>query len=136
MALRFDPIGEAGKNWQNRGWDNVETMLAATSITRVHQILHARVDAALEPLGLNFSRFEVLVLLSFTQAGQLPMGKIGDRLQVHAASVTNTIKRLEADQLVERDTDPLDGRGTLARLLPKGRDAAEAVAQLLEEHAR
>lgn len=131
MALHFDPIAEAGRNWTARGWGGVEAMSAATSITRAHQILHGRIDAALAPLELNFSRFEVLALLSFARSGELPMGKIGDRLQVHAASVTNTIQRLEALGFVERVRNADDGRTVLARLLPAGRDAAEAGAAAL-----
>ena len=64
---------------------------AATSITRAHQVLVGRIDAALAPIPLNFGRFEVLALLDLTRKGQLPLGKIGDRLQVHPASVTNTV---------------------------------------------
>ena len=110
MALEFDPIEEAAANWRAAGWDGVEAMTAATSITRAHQILSGRIDAALAPLGLNFSRFEVLALLSFARAGELPLGKVGDRLQVHPASVTNTVNRLEADGLVERRPHPTDRR--------------------------
>ncbi len=132
MALDFDPITEAGRNWDIREWGATKAMLAATSITRAHQILHARIDAALAPLDLNFSRFEVLALLSFTKDGQLPMGKIGDRLQVHAASVTNTIQRLEASGFVERIKHPVDGRGTLARLLPAGQSVVDRAAPALE----
>ncbi|MEM7142534.1 MAG: MarR family transcriptional regulator [Actinomycetota bacterium] len=132
MTLAFDPIEEAGRNWDAHGWGATDAMTAATAITRAHQIVQSRIDAALAPLDLNFSRFEVLALLSFTRAGELPMGKIGDRLQVHAASVTNTIQRLEASGFVERVAHPADGRAVLARLLPDGRavarDAAEALA--------
>ena len=131
MGLAFDPIAEAGHNWTERGWEATDAMLAATSITRAHQVLHARIDAALAPLELNFSRFEVLALLSFTREGRLPMGKIGDRLQVHAASVTNTIQRLETLGFVDRVVHPDDGRTRLARLLPAGRAAADAGATAL-----
>ena len=131
MTLDFDPIAEAGRNWTDRGWGAVDAMAVATSITRAHQILHGRIDAALAPLDLNFSRFEVLALLGFTRTGALPMGKIGDRLQVHAASVTNTIQRLEALGFVERVRTEHDGRTVLARLLPAGRAAAAAGAAAL-----
>lgn len=134
MSLDFDPIAEAARNWRERGWGAVEAMEAATSVTRAQQIVQARIDAALAPFDLNFSRFEVLALLSFTRAGELPMGKIGDRLQVHAASVTNTIQRLEALGLVERVRHAADGRTVLARLRPAGRrvvdEAAEALAAI------
>jgi DNA-binding MarR family transcriptional regulator len=131
MALDFDPIEEAARNWATRGWGGTDVMRAATAITRAHQILHGRIDAALAPLDLNFSRFEVLALLSFTRAGELPMGKIGDRLQVHAASVTNTIQRLEVLGFVDRIRHQDDGRTVLARLLPAGRTAAQAGAEAL-----
>ena len=126
-SVAQDPVELAVGNWRRFGWGAVDSMAAATSITRVHQVMTARIDAALKPLGLNFSRFEVLALLSFTREGQLPMGKIGDRLQVNAASVTNTIGRLEADGLVERVAHPTDGRATLARILEPGREAAAAM---------
>ncbi|MDW3220272.1 MAG: MarR family transcriptional regulator [Acidimicrobiales bacterium] len=133
MALEFDPIEEAGRNWDQAAWGATAAMKAATSITRAQQIVQSRIDAALAPLDLNFSRFEVLALLRFTRLGELPMGKIGDRLQVHAASVTNTIQRLEASGFVERTAHPDDGRAVLARLLPAGRAVVDDAAAVLAE---
>lgn len=125
MALSFDPIDEARRQWEAHEWDSVEAMCAATSITRAHQILLSRINTVLLPLGLNFSRFEAVVLLSFTQTGSLPLGKMGERLQVHPTSITNTIDRLERDGLVERVAHPTDGRTTLAKLTNEGRLLAE-----------
>ena len=104
VPLPFDPIAEAHRNWDAQGWGRSAEMAAVTPITRAHQIALQRIDAALEPFGLNFSRFEALALLHFTRAGALPMGKIGDRLQVHPTSVTNTIDRLEAGRPCRLDT--------------------------------
>ena len=108
-------------------------MSAATSITRAHQILLRRIDGTLEPLGLNFSRFEALALLHFSRARALPLGKIGDRLQVHPTSGTNTIDRLEADGLVTRPPHPSDRRTTLAELTSRGRRRVQAAARALAE---
>lgn len=131
MTLDFDPVAEAARNWERHGWWSIEAMGAATSITRAHQILLRRVDAALAPFGLTFSRFEALALLHFARAGGLPLGKVGERLQVHAASVTNTIDRLERDGLVERRPHPVDGRTTLARITDRGRAVVvDAAAEL------
>ena len=124
MPLPFDPIAEARRNWKKHGWGAAEAMSTATSITRAHQILLQRINGTLEPLGLNFSRFEALALLHFSRVGALPLGKIGDRLQVHPTSVTNTIDRLEADGLVARRPHPHDRRTTLAELTPPGRRRA------------
>ncbi len=133
MPLPFDPIAEARRNWEAHGWGASDEMVAATSVTRAHQILLRRIDAALEPHGLNFSRFEALALLSFSSRGSLPLGKIGDRLQVHPTSVTNTVDRLEADGLVARRPHPTDRRTTLAELTPEGRRVVVAAARSLAE---
>ena len=100
-------------------------MRAVTSIMRAHQILLADLDAQLRSFGLTFSRYEALVLLSFSASGSLPLSKLGERLQVHATSVTNVIDRLEAAALVRREPNPRDGRGTLAVLTERGREVAE-----------
>jgi DNA-binding MarR family transcriptional regulator len=84
----------------------------------------------LRPFGITFSRYEALVLLVHSQDGALPLSKIGERLQVHATSVTNVIDRLEGAGLVRREPNPRDGRGTLAVITPEGRDVADkATAQ-------
>jgi DNA-binding MarR family transcriptional regulator len=108
-------------------------MAAATSIMRAQQIVLAAVDGQLRPLGLTFARFEALRLLAFTRKGELPMGKIGDRLMVHPTSVTNSIDRLEADGLVERRPHPTDRRTTLAAITAPGRRLVAEATALLDE---
>ena len=97
--LPFDPIEEAAKQWATQ-WGEMPRMRAVTSMMRVHQLLLTELDELLRPLGLTFARYEVLVLLSFSRRGALPLGKIGERLQVHATSVTPLVKRLEAADLI------------------------------------
>ena len=63
----------------------------------------------------------------------LPLGKVGDRLQVHPASVTNTVNRLEADGYVRREPHPTDRRATLAVLTAEGRRRAERGAAVLAD---
>lgn len=118
--LPFDPIEEAGRQWDRR-WDGTDAMRAATSVMRAQQIVLSRVDEALKPWSLTFARYEVLVLLHFTKEGVLPLGKMGDRLMLHQASVTNLIDRLEQQGLVRRVPHPTDRRTTLAELTADGR---------------
>jgi DNA-binding MarR family transcriptional regulator len=132
--LAFDPIAEAERQWALHGWpDEAPGMALVTSIMRLQQIFLSRADAVLRPLGLTFARYEVLMLLSFSQKGALPLGKIGERLQVNAASVTNAVDRLEADGLVARRSNPDDGRGTLARLTAAGRRTAVQATDAMNE---
>ncbi len=126
QPLRDDPIDLAHANWSRRGWDEAaDGMAVITSIMRVQQVLLARVETILRPLGLTFARYEVLMLLLFSRSGCLPVGKIGERLQVHPASVTNAVQRLEADGLVRRTANPNDGRSILAEITESGRRLVE-----------
>lgn len=133
--LPFDPIAEAERQWRAHGWHAAAPgMAVVTSVMRAQQVLLARADAVLADHGLTFARFEVLTLLSFTREGRLPMGKLGARLQVHPASVTSAVDRLERQGFVRREAHPTDGRATLAVLTEEGRAvAADAAARLNSE---
>jgi DNA-binding MarR family transcriptional regulator len=132
--LPFDPIAEAGRQWEKH-WGSAATpaMTAVTSIMRVHQILMARLNEVLEPFELTFPRYEALMLLFYSRRGSLPLGKMGDRLQVHRTSVTNTIDGLERLRYVERTPHPEDRRATLASITPLGRDVAERATRALND---
>lgn len=106
-------------------------MAAVTSLMRAQQILLGRLNAELEPEGLTFARYECLMLLSFSRAGELPMGKVGERLQVHRTSVTNLVDKLEQDGLVARRRHETDGRTTLAAITVRGRAVAERATERL-----
>jgi DNA-binding MarR family transcriptional regulator len=133
----LDPIAEAKRQWTVHGWEAAAPgMAAVTTIVRVNQIVMSEVEEALAPLGLSFARFEILRLLGFSRQGRLPMGKIGQRLQVHPASVTSAVKRLERDRLVRRAGHPDDNRIIMAGILPRGRsrldDATKRINQIFE----
>ena len=129
--LPFDPIDEAARQWTGR-WPGVPAMHAVTSLMRVQQLVIGRLDALLKPHGLTFARYEALVLLTFSSRGSLPLGKMGERLQVHPTSVTSIVRKLEADGLVTRRPHPEDGRAVLAEITGAGRAVVEtATAELV-----
>ena len=129
----FDPIAEAHRQWSARWPEQADHMAAVTSVMRVQQLLLSRVEDTLKPYGLTFAAYEALRLLAFSRRGALPMGKMGERLMVHPASVTNAISRLEHRGLVERRLSPDDRRVVLATITPDGqalvREATEALNQ-------
>lgn len=131
-SLRFDPIEEARRQWIAHGWGGeAAAMATVTSIMRVQQIFLAQAEHVLRPLGLTFARFETLRLLVFSREGSLPLGKVGERLQVHPGSVTNAIDRLEEQRLVRRRPHPTDGRTTLAEITARGRKLTEQATAAL-----
>jgi DNA-binding MarR family transcriptional regulator len=133
-ALQEDPIDLAKEHWRAHGWSQAaDGMGVLTSVMRVQQIMLAEVEDVVRPFGLTFARYEVLMLLFFSRRGSLPLGKIGERLQVHAASVTNAVDRLERDGLVRRVPNPNDGRSMLAALTAKGRRVLQQATGELNE---
>ena len=130
--LPHDPIDLAKAHWRAAGWeDSTDGMALITSIMRTQQVFLARVETVLRPRGLTFARYEVLMLLRFSRTGVLPIGKVGERLQVHPASVTNAVQRLELDGFVKRSTNPADARSVLVTITAKGRAATERVTKQL-----
>jgi DNA-binding MarR family transcriptional regulator len=132
--LPFDPIAEAERQWDAH-FDGapLAPMAAVTSVMRAQQLLLARLNELLEPWGITFPRYEALMLLYFSRAGRLPLGKMGDRLQVHRASVTNVIDRLAEAGLVERVQPPEDRRTVLAAITDRGRTVAREATERLHE---
>jgi DNA-binding MarR family transcriptional regulator len=130
--LPFDPIDRAADLWEEH-FGAADTMRVATSIMRVQQLLLGALDAQLKQFDITFARYEVLVLLTFSRRGHLPLSTIGERLMVHPTSVTNAIDRLVAQGLVRRQTDPADRRRVLASLTAKGTRVTAAATTALTD---
>jgi DNA-binding MarR family transcriptional regulator len=130
--LPFDPIAEARRQWEQRwGEGPAPAMAAVTSVMRCQQILMSGLNELLRPFSLTFPRYEVLMLVYFSRQGALPLGKIGQRLQVHRTSVTGLVDRLEADGLLERAAHESDRRTTLAQITARGRRVAQEATEVL-----
>ena len=71
--------------------------------------------------------------LGFSRSGRMPMSRARDLLQVHPASVTNTVDRLEAADLVRRTPNPRDGRSFLVEITPAGAEVLDRATKALNE---
>lgn len=131
--LPFDPIAEAHQRWLRHWPEQAERMAAVTSVMRVKQVLLAEIERTLRPFDLTFACYEMLRLLAFTRHGQLPMGKMGERLMVHPASVTHTVDRLEGRGLLRRLPSARDRRQTLAELTVEGRAQVDIATAALND---
>jgi len=132
-SASFDPIAEAHRQWSDRWPDQADRMAAVTSLMRVQQLLLARIEDILKPFGLTFAAYEALRLLAFTRTGSMPMGKLGARLMVHPAAVTNAISKLEQRGLVQRSMSPDDRRVVFAAITPAGRDLVDEATAALND---
>jgi DNA-binding MarR family transcriptional regulator len=124
-------VTTAATNWAHHGWDGGQHFLAALSIIRVEQLIRESNGVALEPHGLTHTRHEALALLYFSAHGEMPLGKLSERLMVHPTSVTSTVDALERLGLVARVPHPADRRTVLARITEAGRIAMEESSQAM-----
>jgi DNA-binding MarR family transcriptional regulator len=82
--------------------------------------VEAKLEAALEPLGLSLAKFGTLSKLA--AAGEpLPLGTLAERCACVRSNITQLVDRLEADKLVARADDARDRRSVRARLTEEGR---------------
>jgi DNA-binding MarR family transcriptional regulator len=127
-----DPVEKARRQWAARHPDE-SGFTVLVSMLRTYALVLRDLERRLRPLDLTLSRFEVLLLLSFSRTGALPIMRIRDLLMVHGSSVTYLVDRLQESGWVERDDDPADRRVSLIRLTGGGRATVTAAAALLAE---
>ena len=102
-GVAFDPAGEARRRWDAHGdSDRPAAIAAVTSITRMQQILMSRLNEALKPFEPTFPRHEALMISDLSRRASMLVGKIGERLQIHPASVTSLIDGLEKSGYIRR----------------------------------
>jgi DNA-binding MarR family transcriptional regulator len=82
-------------------------------------MLTRRYRASLEPLGLTYPQY--LVMLVLWEVEPLTVGALGERLHLDSGTLTPLLKRMEANGLVLRRRDQADERRVLVGLTDAGR---------------
>ena len=121
------------KSISDSRWEGAEALVALISSLRTARVLTSIVDAELEQFGINWPRFETLVILHYSKGSTLSLGKLSERLMVHPTSVTNTIDKLEAGGYVRRVPHSKDRRAIIAQLTDEGRELMRAAATKLHQ---
>lgn len=86
------------------------------------QAVQHEVEAKLGAVGLSLAKLAALKALA--EGGEsMPLTQLAERLSCVKSNITQLVDRLEADGLVERQSDPNDRRARLATLTPAGRKA-------------
>jgi DNA-binding MarR family transcriptional regulator len=80
--------------------------------TQLGQLNH-RVSAKAKLRDIDFACLDVL-----SQGGPLSPGALAQQLQLHPATMTGVLDRLEADGWIVRDRDPGDRRAVVVRIQP------------------
>ena len=90
-------------------------------LLRIHSSVCRALDRALlADHGFGIDAYGVLITLVTTPGGTLPIGELGERRNLSPSGVSRSVDRLAKVDLVERRTNPDDGRSLLVGLTPHG----------------
>ena len=94
-----------------------------------HHRLGVRLNQLLlQDSGLTKADYELLAVLSADPAGRMPAQEVCSQLRWEKSRLSHQVRHLMEQGLVDRRTNPADGRSSVIRLLPAGRRAIEEAA--------
>lgn len=123
-----DEVDHLVAAWQRERPDlAVEPMHVLSRISRVAAELSVGRTKAFEAHDLHQWEFDVLAALRRSGAPyRRSAGHLAKENHVTSGTMTNRLDRLGHRGLVQRETDPADGRGVIVRLTPRGREVVDA----------
>jgi DNA-binding MarR family transcriptional regulator len=90
-------------------------------LLRVHSAVFRALDARLlADHGFGVDAYGVLVTLVGAEDGLLTIGDLGERRNLSPSGISRSVDRLATSGLVERTTNPADGRSLLVGLTAQG----------------
>jgi DNA-binding MarR family transcriptional regulator len=95
-----------------------------TRVLRAAHFIQARLDRIAAAYGLSHQG-DLEVLTELDLVGPLTPSELAEDLLLTSGGMTVRLNRLQAARLIERQPNPLDGRGVLIHLTPAGKDVAE-----------
>jgi DNA-binding MarR family transcriptional regulator len=91
-------------------------------------------DRRIRPLDISVGQVPVLLMLA--EARQLSQKELVQRAAIEQSTMAATLKRMEANDLVSRCTDPSDGRASLFSLTRKARDVLGPLIDAIDDGNR
>lgn len=93
-----------------------------SAVLQSQKVIMRRIDSALRPIDMTFSRFEVLTLACSAADGIVATVHLCRVLQRHPTTIGSLVDRLERDGLVTRSVPRHDRRTTLVTVTASGRE--------------
>jgi DNA-binding MarR family transcriptional regulator len=105
------------------------------SVIRFHEMIRAHTEKALKPFDLTHSAFEVLVALRAQPLPrQLTPTELGQSTLLSSGGTANILNDLERRDLIQRVTNPDDGRSKIVQLTHVGERLSEQVMESVMKH--
>jgi len=104
-------------------WLNPREGRAWRAFIHAHQQIEAHLSRRLQEAGLSGADYSVLAALSALDGDRMPARELCATLGWEKSRLSHQVRRMQADGLVSRETNPDDARSTMVCLLPAGRAA-------------
>jgi DNA-binding MarR family transcriptional regulator len=115
-------IGETGETGDQPNWlDRTEMRAWRNLMDGSYRLLDVLNRELQNSHGLTLAEYRILVMLSESPDGSLRMSELADGVLSSRSRLTHQIRRMQAQNMVERDTCLEDGRGVLAVITDEGR---------------
>jgi DNA-binding MarR family transcriptional regulator len=105
----------------------LEMLFRLNASRRVHARQAAAAGTAISPPGF-------VLLRRLDEAGEMSLGELSRLSEMDPAVTGRQIRQLEHDGLVTRATSRADGRVTVVRVTPRGRDVRRRIAKVVDTH--
>jgi DNA-binding MarR family transcriptional regulator len=111
--------------------DAIERALEQLLRLNASRKVHARQVAA---AGVRISAPGLTLLRRIQEEGPLPLGELASRTEMDPAATGRQIRALEDEGFVQRDPSAEDGRVTVVRVTPAGREARRRIGEVVGSH--
>ena len=111
--------------------DAIERALEQLLRLNASRKVHARQVAA---AGVRISAPGLTLLRRVQEEGPLPLGELARRTEMDPAATGRQIRALEDEGFVQRDPSAEDGRVTVVRVTPAGREARRRIGEVVGSH--
>jgi DNA-binding MarR family transcriptional regulator len=106
----------------------VEPIAVTARLARLQAVMGPRLEAVFRRFGLRGAEFAVLATLVRLSTESVSQKQLASELGLSAGTLSLRIDRMTGRGLVQRQPDPLDGRGALVSVTHRGRELFEACA--------
>lgn len=111
--------------------DAIERALEQLLRLNASRKVHARQVAA---AGVRISAPGLALLRRIQEEGPLSLGELARRTEMDPAATGRQIRALEDEGFVRRDPSAEDGRVTVVRVTPAGREARRRIGEVVGSH--
>jgi DNA-binding MarR family transcriptional regulator len=111
--------------------DAIERALEQLLRLNASRKVHARQVAA---AGVHISAPGLALLRRIQEEGPLSLGELARRTEMDPAATGRQIRSLEDEGFVQRDPSAEDGRVTVVRVTPAGREARRRIGEVVGSH--